>query len=186
MQPAPSTLAAAAPLPTGSERWDELLQGGLPRGRVVEVAGAWSSGKTALLFGVMAQVTHSQRLCAYIDGRGELYPPSAAAMGVELERLLIVRPPRKGIARAAEIAAKSGAFALVVLDLPDGERVDDASSGRLRAAAASGGAAVVALAPAAGAVAQASVKLQVADRGYYRGAPEARPGGERLVLRGRS
>src|SRR5689334_7671841 len=96
MQPAQP---AAEPLPTGSDRWDELLQGGLPRGRVVAVAGAWSSGKTALLFGVMAQVTRSQRLCAYIDGRGELYPPSAAAMGVELERLLIVRvlPPRKGI-----------------------------------------------------------------------------------------
>jgi recombination protein RecA len=172
-----------APLPTGSAPVDALLQGGLPRGRVTEVAGAWSSGKTALLFGAMAELTRARRLCAYIDGRGELYPPSAAALGVDLERLLVVRPPGKGLVRAAEIVAKSGAFALAVVDLPDGERLDDAASGRLRAAAAGGGAAVVVLSPVPGAVAQASVKLQVADRTFHTGQPA--PAAERLVVRGR-
>jgi RecA/RadA recombinase len=175
----------AARLPTGSARFDALLQGGLPRGRVVELAGAWSSGKTALLFGAMAQLTRGKRLCAYIDGRGELYPPSAAALGVELERLLVVRPPAKGSPRAAEIVARSGAFPLVVMDLPDGERVDDAASSRLRAAAAGGGSTVVALATRSGQVAQASVKLELtADRAFH--GAESRPAtAERLVIRGR-
>src|SRR5688572_15791102 len=176
---------AAAPLPTGSPRLDALLQGGLPRGRVVEVAGPWSSGKTALLFGAMAELTRARRLCAYIDGRGELYPPSAAALGVELECLLVVRPPPKGSPRAAEIVARSGAFPLIVLDLPDGERVDDSASGRLRAAAAGGGSTVVALASRPGLVAQASVKLEVStDRSFY-GAEVPQKEPARLVLRGR-
>src|SRR6185436_9737731 len=83
---------AGLPLPTGSARLDALLGGGWPRGRIVEVAGSWSSGKTSLLFASMAEVTRRRQLCAWIDARGELYPPSAAALGVDLDRLLVVRP----------------------------------------------------------------------------------------------
>jgi hypothetical protein len=153
--------ASAAALPTGNPRLDALLGGGWPRGRIVEVAGPWSSGKTSLLFRSLAEVTRRRQLAAWIDGRGELYPPSAATLGVDLDRLLVVRPSRGGTARAGEIVARSAAFPLVVLDLADGERLEDAAIARLRAAAAAGGAVVAALAPRPGAVAQAAVKLEL-------------------------
>src|SRR5687767_6170694 len=79
----------AATLPTGTPRLDALLGGGWPRSRIVEIAGAWSSGKTSLLFRSLAEVTRRRQLAAWIDARGELYPPSAASLGVEIDRLLV-------------------------------------------------------------------------------------------------
>jgi len=156
---------AAATLPTGTPSLDAMLGGGWPRGRIVEIAGAWSSGKTSLLFRSLAEVTRRRQLVAWIDARGELYPPSAATLGVDLERLLVVRPPPaprgSALARAGEIVARSAAFPLVVLDLPDGERLEDGAIARLRAAAGAGGAVIAALTPRAGALAQAAVKLEV-------------------------
>jgi recombination protein RecA len=150
-----------APLPTGLPELDRVLGGGLPRGRLVEVTGRWSSGKATLALAAAARLTAVRRPCVYVDGRGELYPPSAAALGVELGCLLIVRA-RLGAARAGEIAARSGAFPLIVLDLADGERIEDAAAGRLRAAAAAGGSVVLALAPRPGALAAAVLKLECA------------------------
>jgi RecA/RadA recombinase len=152
---------AVAPLPTGCEPLDAALGGGLPRGRLVELAGPWSSGKASLALAAAAQLTARRQLCAWVDGRGELYPPAVAALGVDLTRLCLVHPPPRGSARAAEIVARSGAFALVVIDLPDGEVVEEAAAGRLRAAAGAAPAAVVVLAPRAGALRQATVKLAV-------------------------
>src|SRR5262249_59700210 len=86
-------------LPTGCAALDQALGGGLPRGRLVELSGAWSSGKGSLALSAAARVTASRRLCAYVDARAELYPPSAAALGVDLVRLLVVRPPAGGAAR---------------------------------------------------------------------------------------
>ena len=157
-------------LPTGNPRLDALLGGGWPRGRIVEVAGAWSSGKTSLLLRSLAEVTRRRQLGAWIDGRGELYPPSAATLGVDLDRLLVVRPSPSSTgggrgggaaARAGEIVARSAAFPLVVLDLADDERLEDGALARLRAAAAAGGAVVAALTGRAGVVTQAAVKLEV-------------------------
>jgi hypothetical protein len=155
----------AETLPTGHAALDQALGGGLPRGRLVELSGPWSSGKGSLALTAAARVTASRRLCAWVDARGELYPPSAAALGVDLGRLLVVRPPSGGSARAGEIAARSGAFPLVVLDLPDGERVEEAAAGRLRAAATGSGCVVVALAARPGALAQAPLKLEISDMG---------------------
>jgi hypothetical protein len=173
------------PLPVGRPDVDARLGGGLPRGRIVEVAGAWSSGKTTLLFGAMAQVTARRQLCAFVDGRGELYPPAAAALGVDLDRLLVVRPPARGAARAGEIVARSAAFPLVVLDLPEDERIDEPAAARLRAAVNGTNVVVAALTSRPGSIAQAAVKLSVSggevavhkggtvvatttDRGFYR------------------
>lgn len=152
-------------LPTGCAALDQALGGGWPRGRLVELSGPWSSGKGSLALSAAARVTAARRLCVWVDARGELYPPSAAALGVDLVRLLVVRPPSGGAARAGEIAARSGAFPLVVLDLLDGERVEEAAAGRLRVAATGSGTVVVALAARPGALAQAPVKLEVSDMG---------------------
>ena len=84
--------ASGEPIPTGTEIDGKLLGGGFPRGRVAEVAGARSSGKAALALQAAAQATRAARLVAWIDAPRELYPPAAAALGVELGRLLVVRP----------------------------------------------------------------------------------------------
>lgn len=150
----------APALGTGFPLLDQLLGGGFPRARLCEVSGPWSSGKTALLLGTAAQITGRRQLCAYVDGRGELYPPAAAALGVDLDRLLVVRPPARDVARAGEIVARSTAFPLVILDLGDDQRIEDAAAGRLRAAAASGSA-IVALSSRPGGLAAAGIKLEV-------------------------
>ena len=161
-RPAPGE---GTPLPTGCAPLDRVLGGGLPRGRLVEVTGAWSSGKATLALTAAARLTAMRRLAVYVDARGELYPPAAAALGVDLGRLLVVRPDCRqasGAARAGEIAARSGAFALVILDLREDDVIDAAAAGRLRAAAAGGGAVVLALASRPGALAQAPFKLETA------------------------
>ena len=101
-----------------------------------------------------ARATQAGLLVAYVDGRRELYPPAAAALGVNLQRLLVVRPTgtAAGLARATEIVAQSRAFALIVVDLPEGRRLDGQIASRLRATTHSSKAVVVVLAPTRGAV----------------------------------
>ena len=136
-------------LSTGWAALDRLLStGGLPRGALTELAGPSSSGKTALALGVLATQTQAGALAAFVDARGDLYPPAAAALGVDLSRLLIVRAgggaPAKA-ARAAEILLQSRAFSVVALALPgDGELVR-APARMLRAAARRSSACVVTL-----------------------------------------
>src|SRR6266508_1526016 len=87
-----------ATVPSGWEDVDALLGGGLPRGRLSEIAGARSSGKTSLALASAARAGAAKQLVAWIDGPGELYPPVAAAQGVDLERLLIVKSGADGVA----------------------------------------------------------------------------------------
>lgn len=165
LAPSPAQ-TVGTPLATGFADVDALLGGGFGRGRVTEIAGARSSGKLALALAAAARATVAGQLVAFVDARGELYPPSAAALGVELGRLLVIRPNRGAgavaIARAAEIVARSRAFALIVVDLPAGQRLPDQIATRLRSAAHETGAAVVALASGADAVPHAAVRLEVA------------------------
>src|SRR5688500_12678675 len=81
---------ALTPLASGWTQVDDLLGGGLPRGRLTEIAGARSCGKTSLALVTAARVTQGGQLVAWVDGASELYPPAAAASGVDLERLLLV------------------------------------------------------------------------------------------------
>ncbi|MBI5066766.1 MAG: hypothetical protein HZB56_00895 [Deltaproteobacteria bacterium] len=111
---------------SGIEAVDGLLPGGgFPRGALSEIQGEPGSGKTALCLSTMARSMRSDGLAAFVDGRGELYPPAAAALGVDLARFLLVRPPAsitaQGIATvlwSAEVLLGSGAFEVVALDLP--------------------------------------------------------------------
>jgi protein ImuA len=125
---------------------DALLPGGFPCGALSELRGGPSSGKTAVALSTMARLPRGA-LAAFIDGRGELYPPAAAALGVDLERLLIVRPPdgEEGFRLAlwaAEALLGSGAFAAVAVELPLGRsfRGADQALRRLTTAAEQGGA----------------------------------------------
>ena len=82
--------AATQTAPTGIPEVDALT-GGLPRGALTEVSGPESSGRTALLFSLLAEFTQRQEPCALVDAGDSFDPASAAAAGVELERLLWVR-----------------------------------------------------------------------------------------------
>lgn len=139
-------------LPCGRDEIDGLLPGGgFPRGALAELAGGPASGKTAVALSLFAALGREE-LAAFVDGRGEMYPPAAAALGVDLARLLWVRPgararapgsdPALGALWAAEALLGSGAFAAVAMDvpLPRGLRGAEAALRRLRAAAEKGGA----------------------------------------------
>lgn len=105
---------------TGLPEVDALLPGGgFPRGTLSEIAGGPGSGKTALCLAAMARAMRGQGLGAFVDGRGELYPPAAAALGVDLGRLLVVRSGEALAGLwAAEALLGSGAFEVVAMDLP--------------------------------------------------------------------
>lgn len=137
----------AGALPCGVAAVDALLPGGFPCGALSELRGGPASGKTAVALSLVAGLGRGA-LAAWIDGRGELYPPAAAAMGVDLSRLLIVRPPpgEEGARLAlwaAEALLGSGAFTAVTVDaaLTRPWRGLEASLRRLVTAAEQGGAA---------------------------------------------
>jgi protein ImuA len=125
-----------------------LPGGGFPRGCLSSLRGGPASGKTGVALSTLRQSQAGGGLAAFVDGRGEFYPPAALAMGVDLVRLLIVRP---GTARgevlpglwAAEVLLGSGAFSAVAIDVPlrgvPAARAEPMLR-RLRAAAEKGGA----------------------------------------------
>jgi len=78
-------------VPCGLPEVDAALGGGFRRGALTELAGGPASGKTAAALALVAALG-PQDLTAWVDGPGELYPPAAAALGVDLGRLLLVRP----------------------------------------------------------------------------------------------
>src|SRR5207302_3551173 len=69
----------------------DALTGGLPRGCLTEICGPASSGRTTLLLAALAAATRRGEFCVVVDANDTLDPHSAAAAGVELERLLWVR-----------------------------------------------------------------------------------------------
>lgn len=159
-------------LPCGVPAVDALLPGGFPCGALSELRGGPASGKTAVALSLVARLPRGA-LAAFVDGHGELYPPAAAAMGVDLDRLLIVRPPRgEAGARlalwAAEALLGSGAFAVVAIDaaLSRPWRGIEAPLRRLVTAAEQGGTAGLWLSsPAAVVRPPAVVRLELAVEG---------------------
>jgi len=76
---------------TGIPSLDAILDGGIPRGSIVELCGAASSGRTSLGFSLLAKATERQEACAYVDVSDSLDPLSLASAGVDLQRLLWIR-----------------------------------------------------------------------------------------------
>jgi hypothetical protein len=103
---------------TGLPEIDLLLGGGFPRGGVSEIAGPPSSGRTSLALALLARATASGEEVAVVDAADAFDPPSARAAGVDLARVLWLRPG--GVAPAlrsvAHLLAVRG-FAVVVLDV---------------------------------------------------------------------
>ncbi len=104
----------------------DALTGGLPRGCLTELCGPASSGRTTLLLAALAAATRRGECCAVVDASDALDPQSAAAAGVEMERLLWVRcggsSPQKcleQLLRAADLLLESGGFGMIALDFGD-------------------------------------------------------------------
>lgn len=105
-------------IPTGSLYLDWALGiGGYPRGRVVEIYGPESSGKTTLALQAIAEVNRQGGIAGFIDAEHALDPQYAAKLGVDIENLLISQPDTGEQAlEIAEALVRSGAVDLIVID----------------------------------------------------------------------
>lgn len=98
----------------------DSVAGGLPRGGLTEIFGPASSGRTSLVFSMVADMTAREEVCALVDTQDAFDPHSAQAAGVELERLLWVRCHNiEQALKAADLLLQGGGFGLVALDLSD-------------------------------------------------------------------
>jgi recombination protein RecA len=105
-------------IPTGSLGLDIALGvGGLPRGRVVEIYGPESSGKTTLTLHVIAEAQKRGGVCAFVDAEHALDPIYARKLGVNLEDLLISQPDTGEQAlEITDTLVRSGAIDVLVID----------------------------------------------------------------------
>jgi recombination protein RecA len=107
-----------ASIPTGALAIDVALGiGGLPRGRVIEIFGAESSGKTTLAMHVMAEAQRAGGIAAFIDAEHAFDPTYAANLGLNLDELLISQPDTAEQAlEIADTLVRSGALDVLVID----------------------------------------------------------------------
>ncbi|WP_307781250.1 recombinase RecA [Rhabdothermincola sediminis] len=109
---------AVETIPTGALALDLALGvGGLPRGRIVEIYGPESSGKSTLAMHVVAEAQRNGGICAYIDAEHAMDPVYARAIGVDVDELLISQPDTGEQAlEIADMLIRSGALDVVVID----------------------------------------------------------------------
>ena len=104
-------------IPSGALTLDLALGGGLPKGRVIEIYGPESSGKTTLALHAVAEVQKSGGIAAYVDAEHALDPAYAAALGVDIENLLVSQPDtgEAGLEIVDQLV-RSAAVDIVVID----------------------------------------------------------------------
>jgi len=105
-------------IPTGSMNLDNALGlGGVPRGRIVEIYGAESSGKTTLALHIIAEAQKLDGIVAFIDAEHALDPKYAKALGVDIDELLISQPDYGEQAlEIADMLVRSAAIDVIVVD----------------------------------------------------------------------
>ncbi|MBT8494067.1 MAG: hypothetical protein KJO07_13515 [Deltaproteobacteria bacterium] len=160
-------------LPTGNQTLDALLAGGLPEGAITELSGEASSGKTALALSMARARTENDQLVAFLDTSGQLYPPAAAALGIDLRRLLVISLARPGatrrtklepgvaLARATDILIRARHFPLIIIDLPTARLLPAKRIARLRQNAHATGATLLTLCNQPGTTVGAAMRLRV-------------------------
>ena len=117
----------SAAIATNIAALDACLRGGLPRGQLSEIVGSSSSGRTAIVLQTIAASTRRGEIAALVDTFDRLDVASAAAAGIDLERLLWVRGDASGgsdaavnrALKAVNLVLQAGGFGCVVLDLAD-------------------------------------------------------------------
>src|SRR5674476_43371 len=105
-------------VPTGSIALDIALGiGGIPRGRVVEIYGPESSGKTTVALHIVANAQAAGGICAFIDAEHALDPDYAKRLGVDTDALLVSQPDNGEQAlEIADMLVRSGALSVIVID----------------------------------------------------------------------
>ena len=102
---------------TGALTLDLALGGGYPKGRVIEVYGPESSGKTTLTLHAIAEIQRNGGVAAFVDAEHALDPVYAASLGVDIENLLVSQPDTGEMAlEIVDQLIRSGAVDLVVVD----------------------------------------------------------------------
>jgi hypothetical protein len=154
---------------------DELLGGGLPRGKLVEMIGARSSGRFSIVLAAIAAATAAGEAAALVDLGDGLDPEAAVALGADLRRLLWLRPSTLKQALAGAEILLGGGFPMVVLDLGNppvrGGRGREAGWLRLARAAQAQGAALLVASPYRVSGTAAAAVLQAArGRARWQGA----------------
>ncbi|HYK01653.1 MAG TPA: hypothetical protein VE974_07845 [Thermoanaerobaculia bacterium] len=153
-------------LPTTLDAFDSLLGGGLPRGKMVELTGRRGAGRFSIVLSALAAATSMGEAAVFVDLGDHLDPRTAEEMGVDLQRVLWIRPKTlKQAVMSAEMITATG-FQLVVLDAGTypvrGRRAPEAAWVRLaRAAEAHGTAMLISTPyPATGTASEAVIVAQ--------------------------
>lgn len=105
-------------IPTGSSALDEILGiGGLPRGRIIEIYGPESSGKTTLCLHIVAEAQKKGLICAYVDAEHAMDPEYAKCIGVKTEEIFLSQPDsgEQGL-EIVESMVRSGKWGVIVVD----------------------------------------------------------------------
>jgi recombination protein RecA len=114
----PGAQVRCSAIPTGALSLDLALGiGGVPRGRIVEVFGPESSGKTTLIYHVLAEAQKLGGICAFIDAEHAMDPLYASRIGVNIDELLVSQPDYGEQAlEIADMLVRSGAVDVVAID----------------------------------------------------------------------
>jgi hypothetical protein len=99
----------------------DALNGGLPRGSITEIFGPASSGRTSLMYSMLAYATAHEETCALVDTSDVFAPTVATEAGIDFDRLLWVRCAGnlEHAFKATDLLLHAGGFGLVILDLGD-------------------------------------------------------------------
>ena len=118
MKMSDGAMVSVGAVSTGSLSLDLALGiGGLPRGRIVEVFGPESSGKTTLVYHVIAEAQRRGGICAFIDAEHSMDPSYAKRIGVDIDNLLVSQPDTGEQAlEICELLIRSGALDVVAID----------------------------------------------------------------------
>jgi RecA/RadA recombinase len=134
LAPAWRTSPGSRAVSTGLPALDDVLGGGWRRGEVSEIIGARSTGRTSVLVSTLAAATRRGDVVGLVDAADRFDPESAAAAGLDLERVLWVRGPSLTVemarpalldtavhqaVRALDLLIRAGGFAVVALDVAD-------------------------------------------------------------------
>ena len=112
--------AVVETLSTGVVEIDGLT-GGLPRGGITEIFGPASSGRTSVMYSLLAYATAHEETCALVDTNDVFSPTAATAAGIDFDRLLWIRcaGDLEHAFKATDLLLHAGGFGLVILDLGD-------------------------------------------------------------------
>ena len=107
-------------LSTGIKEVDALT-GGMPRGAISEIFGPASSGRTSLMFSMLAYATRQEEICALVDINDVFSPTAAAVAGIYFDRLLWIRcgGSLENAFKATDLLLHAGGFDLVILEMAD-------------------------------------------------------------------